>query len=124
MLTGWADGVGWYGYWVVLGIASSIGLGTGLHTFLLFLGPHIARVALFADECGAREFLVHGAGAFQCPSGAAGASAISPTMWDVYRLVMWQSFAWGAGTAIGELPPYFVARAGASVWFHFIPRTE
>ncbi|TKS83643.1 Vacuole membrane protein 1 [Collichthys lucidus] len=44
----------WCAYWVGLGILSSVGLGTGLHTFLLYLG---------------------------------------------------------AGTAIGELPPYFMARA-------------
>ncbi|XP_069366028.1 vacuole membrane protein 1-like isoform X5 [Paralichthys olivaceus] len=44
----------WCAYWVSLGILSSVGLGTGLHTFLLYLG---------------------------------------------------------AGTAIGELPPYFMARA-------------
>lgn len=29
-------------YWIGLGVASSIGLGTGLHTFVLYLGPHIA----------------------------------------------------------------------------------
>ena len=29
-------------YWIILGVASSIGLGTGLHTFVLYLGPHIA----------------------------------------------------------------------------------
>nr|XP_046267783.1 vacuole membrane protein 1-like isoform X5 [Scatophagus argus] len=44
----------WCAYWIGLGILSSVGLGTGLHTFLLYLG---------------------------------------------------------AGTAIGELPPYFMARA-------------
>ncbi|KAM5216050.1 vacuole membrane protein 1 isoform 1-T1 [Hipposideros larvatus] len=43
-----------YAYWIGLGILSSVGLGTGLHTFLLYLG---------------------------------------------------------VGTAIGELPPYFMARA-------------
>lgn len=32
-------------YWVVLGVLSSIGLGSGLHTFVLFLGPHIVRIA-------------------------------------------------------------------------------
>jgi len=25
--------------------------------------------------------------------------------------VKWESFFWGMGTAIGELPPYFVAKA-------------
>jgi len=28
-----------------------------------------------------------------------------------FRLVAFEAFLWGAGTAIGELPPYFVARA-------------
>jgi hypothetical protein len=39
-------------YWIVLGVASSIGLGTGLHTFVLYLGPHIAKVAIIASSCG------------------------------------------------------------------------
>jgi vacuole membrane protein 1 len=43
-------------YWVGLGVISSIGLGTGLHTFLLYLGPHIASVTLAAYECGSLEF--------------------------------------------------------------------
>lgn len=39
-------------YWIILGVASSIGLGTGLHTFVLYLGPHIAKVAMVATNCG------------------------------------------------------------------------
>jgi hypothetical protein len=39
-------------YWVILGVASSIGLGTGLHTFVLYLGPHIAKVAIASTHCG------------------------------------------------------------------------
>ena len=38
-------------WWVLLGIASSVGLGTGLHTFMLYLGPHIAKVTMAANEC-------------------------------------------------------------------------
>jgi len=34
-----------------LGIASSIGLGTGLHTFVLYLGPWIAKVTMVANDC-------------------------------------------------------------------------
>ena len=30
----------WCGWWVGLGILSSVGLGTGLHTFLLYLGTY------------------------------------------------------------------------------------
>lgn len=33
-------------WWVGLGVLSSIGLGTGLHTFVLYLGPYIAKVSL------------------------------------------------------------------------------
>lgn len=39
-------------WWIGLGIASSIGLGTGLHTFVLYLGPHIAKVTMASNECG------------------------------------------------------------------------
>ena len=38
-------------YWILLGIASSVGLGTGLHTFVLYLGPHIAKITLYSYEC-------------------------------------------------------------------------
>jgi hypothetical protein len=37
-------------YWLGLGIASSIGLGTGLHTFLLYLGPFIAQVTIITPQ--------------------------------------------------------------------------
>lgn len=38
--------------------------------------------------------------------------AAAVSLWDIFSKVRWESFAWGAGTALGELPPYFVARAG------------
>merc|ERR1719402_2208338 len=46
----------WCAWWVGLGILSSVGLGTGLHTFLLYLGPHIAAVTMAAYECGTTDF--------------------------------------------------------------------
>nr|GMD87089.1 vacuole membrane protein KMS1 [Ipomoea batatas] len=39
-------------WWVSLGVASSIGLGSGLHTFVLYLGPHIALFTIKAIQCG------------------------------------------------------------------------
>lgn len=39
-----------------IGVLSSVGLGTGLHTFLLYLGPHIAQVTMAAYECGSLNF--------------------------------------------------------------------
>ena len=41
--------------WLVLGIMSSVGLGTGLHTFMLYLGPHIIRVTLLAGAFSMHE---------------------------------------------------------------------
>lgn len=60
----------WCLYWVGLGVLSSVGFGTGLHTFLIYLvihfdsgvvilvlqGPHIARVTLAAYECNSLDF--------------------------------------------------------------------
>ncbi len=40
----------WCLWWVGLGVLSSVGLGTGLHTFILYLGPHIAAVSLYIDS--------------------------------------------------------------------------
>ncbi|XP_046876013.1 vacuole membrane protein 1-like isoform X2 [Hypomesus transpacificus] len=109
----------WCAYWLGLGILSSVGLGTGLHTFLLYLGPHIASVTLAAYECGSVDFpeppypeqIV-------CPlqAGAqeeAGAVAVQGgiTLWTILSKVRLEACMWGAGTAIGELPPYFMARA-------------
>ncbi|KAG7515893.1 vacuole membrane protein 1 [Solea senegalensis] len=37
-------------YWVNLGILSSVGLGTGLHTFLLQQEPYIASVMQFGSS--------------------------------------------------------------------------
>ncbi|KAG0098261.1 Vacuolar membrane protease [Podila epicladia] len=102
------SGLIWYGYWTLLGVASSIGLGTGLHTFILFLGPHIAEVTLAAYKCGNTDFDVRGD--HRSPEEA---TAVSLTLYAIFKAVQWESFFWGLGTALGELPPYFVARAAA-----------
>ena len=43
----------WYTvWWVGLGILSSIGLGTGMHSGLLFLFPHMLKVTVSsANSC-------------------------------------------------------------------------
>ncbi|KAJ3355293.1 Vacuolar membrane protease [Allomyces javanicus] len=100
----------WYGYWILLGVLSSVGLGTGLHTFLLFLGPHIAQVTAAAYACGHVDFDAQSWEPINCtPVPADTLPAI--TLAIVARKVQWEAFCWGLGTAIGELPPYFVARA-------------
>lgn len=34
-----------------------------------------------------------------------------PSLWNIMSKVRFEAFLWGAGTALGELPPYFMARA-------------
>lgn len=100
----------WCAYWIGLGVLSSVGLGTGLHTFLLYLGPHIAAVTLAAYECKTTDFpeppyptdIV-------CPVTIPEKSSVS--IWKIMSKVRLEAIMWGAGTALGELPPYFMARA-------------
>uniref|UniRef100_A0A671UYR9 Vacuole membrane protein 1 n=1 Tax=Sparus aurata TaxID=8175 RepID=A0A671UYR9_SPAAU len=105
----------WCAYWVGLGILSSVGLGTGLHTFLLYLGPHIASVTLAAYECGSVDFPEPPyPDQIVCPQQElVGSAAIhgSISLWTIISKVRLEACMWGAGTAIGELPPYFMARA-------------
>ena len=123
----------WSAYWVGLGVASSIGLGTGLHTFLLYLGPFIAQVTLAAYECGSLKFpeppypddiicpsnsnktMTSGDSTASFSDHATNTMAFvsSISILSIMAKVRLESFMWGAGTAIGELPPYFMARASA-----------
>uniref|UniRef100_A0A3Q0R6J6 Vacuole membrane protein 1 n=1 Tax=Amphilophus citrinellus TaxID=61819 RepID=A0A3Q0R6J6_AMPCI len=99
----------WCAYWLGLGILSSVGLGTGLHTFLLYLGPHIASVTLAAYECGSVDFPEPPyPDQIVCPQQEAPGKV---SLWTIISKVRLEACMWGAGTAIGELPPYFMARA-------------
>ncbi|KAI9228436.1 MAG: hypothetical protein DHS80DRAFT_15610 [Piptocephalis tieghemiana] len=111
----WAESeTTWASWWILLGVASSIGLGTGLHTFVLFLGPFIAEVTVAAYSCGNLDFAVRGGSdAFLCPTSIPVEALTPTTFWGILRKVQWEAFCWGLGTAIGELPPYFMARAAA-----------
>ncbi|MES1908990.1 MAG: hypothetical protein MHM6MM_001812 [Cercozoa sp. M6MM] len=98
----------WTGWWLLLGVLSSIGLGTGMHSGLLFLFPFIAKVCLAATTCGNTDFAVYGDEAFECRNSQEGHW---PGYWAVFFKVAYPAFVWGAGTAIGEIPPYVVSRA-------------
>ncbi|EGT36782.1 CBN-EPG-3 protein [Caenorhabditis brenneri] len=99
----------WWSWWVLLGVLSSIGLGSGLHTFLIYLGPHIAAVTMAAYECQSLDFPEPPyPESIQCPTTK---SNIAVTFWQIVAKVRVESLLWGAGTALGELPPYFMARA-------------
>jgi membrane protein YqaA with SNARE-associated domain len=96
-------------WWIGLGVLSSIGLGTGLHTFVLYLGPWIAQVTLAGTECKSLNFDTYGSNRFLCPDNVP-KDSVGPTYGDIMVMVWFEAFLWGAGTALGELPPYFVAK--------------
>lgn len=118
-------------WWLGLGVASSIGLGSGLHTFVLYLGPHIAFFTLKASECGRVDLksapydtiLLN-----RVPSWIEkdcleigpplyppfmGTERFRTPLHKILPHVQLEAVLWGIGTALGELPPYFVSRAAS-----------
>lgn len=102
------------GWWMILGILSSVGFGTGLHSGLMFLFPHVMQVVTAAEGCGTTEGLISW---YQHPckldcgttSGPKDGSTV--TFFRLFMLCTVQCMLWGIGTAAGELPPYLVSRA-------------
>lgn len=81
----------------------------GLHTFVLYTGPFIAKTTIAAGECNSLNFDTYGGHAFICPDMQSQEDSIS--VYQIFMKVQLAVFLWGAGTAIGEMPPYFVSRA-------------
>ncbi|KAM0925827.1 hypothetical protein ACQ4PT_003971 [Festuca glaucescens] len=114
-------------WWVSLGVASSIGLGSGLHTFVLYLGPHIALFTIKAVQCGrvdlktapydtillkqAPSWLDKKCSEFGSPMYPASDHSVMIPVFDLLPQVQLEAILWGIGTALGELPPYFISRA-------------
>mmetsp|Transcript_15909 Transcript_15909/g.29111 ORF Transcript_15909/g.29111 Transcript_15909/m.29111 type:complete len:396 (+) Transcript_15909:194-1381(+) len=103
-------------WWVGLGVLSSVGLGSGMHSGILFLFPHIFKVVAASKACPSLNFNTRCDVWWQdCPmtctpetAGAGEADFI-----EVVKLIFLTAFLWGAGTAMGEIPPYAVSRAAA-----------
>lgn len=101
----------WCLKWIGLGILSSIGFGFGMHTFVLFLAPHIASVTLAAHSCKSLNFLEPPyPNEIICPNQITNEQV---NFMAILQKVALESFMWGLGTAIGELPPYLAARLRA-----------
>ncbi|KAG8370188.1 hypothetical protein BUALT_Bualt14G0091200 [Buddleja alternifolia] len=113
-------------WWMALGVASSIGLGSGLHTFVLYLGPHIALFTIKAMQCGRVDIKSAPYDTIQLkrvPSWLGKDCAdIGPPLFtsshgvrvplsSILPQVQLEAILWGLGTALGELPPYFISRA-------------
>ncbi|XP_058001068.1 vacuole membrane protein KMS1 isoform X3 [Hevea brasiliensis] len=113
-------------WWIALGVASSIGLGSGLHTFVLYLGPHIALFTIKAMQCGRVDLKSAMYDTIQLKRGPSWldkdchefGDAVFPTshglrvpLSSILPQVQIEAVLWGLGTALGELPPYFISRA-------------
>jgi len=70
-------------YWLGLGILSTIGLGFGFHTGIFFLFPYI--ISTYDDT-------------------------ENPTMFNTILKCLPIIIIWGVGSALGELPPYLLAK--------------
>lgn len=95
-------------YWFCLGVASSIGLGFGLHTGFLFLFPLVVKVAIMSTDC--YDFEIYGDNAFICNHSNMTLIQNKIHILPIYKKIASESFAWAIGTAFGEVPPYLISR--------------
>eukprot|EP01054_Gregarina_sp_Poly1_P000565 Gregarina_sp_Poly_1__564@NODE_1135_length_4981_cov_83_856532_g784_i0_p3_GENE_NODE_1135_length_4981_cov_83_856532_g784_i0NODE_1135_length_4981_cov_83_856532_g784_i0_p3_ORF_typecomplete_len346_score25_84PerC/PF06069_11/13PerC/PF06069_11/29_NODE_1135_length_4981_cov_83_856532_g784_i039094946 len=112
-------------WWVGLGALSSIGLGSGIHTGVLFLFPHIYQVTQTSEVCNSLDFEArNNMWGFRLAPGDTFPCKTTNTEADFdvhvsfFRLLskVWiYAFFWGLGTALGELPPYAASYAAAKV---------
>lgn len=115
-------------WWIALGVASSIGLGSGLHTFVLYLGPHIALFTIKAMQCGRVDLKSAPYDTIQLKRGPSwldkSCEEFGPPLFEsldglrvplssILPQVQIEAILWGVGTALGELPPYFISRAAS-----------
>jgi membrane protein YqaA with SNARE-associated domain len=103
-------------WWLGLGILSSIGLGSGLQSGILFLFPHIIKVSLAATTCKTLDFdsssdmwFQKPESLFKCPSLTSDSAPV--TFFGIWKKVILVCFLQSAGTAIGEIPPYWMTKA-------------
>lgn len=109
---------GWFAlWWFGLGVLSSVGLGSGMHSGILFLFPHIFKVVNAAKQCQDMNYDSHSdmwwqACSMKCESTNPAGAEDAPFMAVLLRVLV-PAMLWGAGTACGEIPPYAVSRAAA-----------
>ena len=110
-----------HSYWFFLGVLSSIGLGTGLHTGVLFLMPFLTQMNDFIYQHYTLDFSLYGKHAFQLQNNSFVdyQTAVCPVDFNLnnqlalqlflkfYSVVFWWSF----GGVVGEIPPYLFSRA-------------
>jgi len=94
-------------YWMMLGVLSSIGLGTGLQTGVLFVFPEI--ISRFNEN--KNNYLLDQGKIVRFNTNATNLSndEIYSLIYQTYFECIWFVIVWGVGTALGELPPYLLA---------------
>jgi hypothetical protein len=115
---------------VIFSFVVCFGLGSGLHTFVLYLGPHIAFFTIKAMQCGRVDLKSAPYDTIQLDRGPSwldkDCSQFGPPLFQseygsqiplsiILIQVQLEAVLWGMGTAIGELPPYFISRAGIMI---------
>ena len=95
-----------YFYWFSLGVLSSIGLGTGLQTGVLFVFPEI--ISRF-NENKRLFFIQQGSLTYSNTEYTLDDTTIYDLIYKTYFDCIMFVLVWGVGTAVGELPPYMLA---------------
>ncbi|RWV79816.1 hypothetical protein GW17_00058995 [Ensete ventricosum] len=119
-----------------IGRLCCISAGSGLHTFVLYLGPHIAFFTIKAMKCGRVDLKTAPYDTIQLKTSPSwlekDCSEFGPSVYpalpgslvrvplsSILPQVQLEAILWGLGTALGELPPYFIARAGNLMHMQF-----
>ena len=92
----------------LLGILSSVGLGNGLPTGVMFLFPHILQVCLTAQLCGTIDFKHFDAiwfrtspDLFKCPVAVNESDVFTPaTFLNVWLIILIPSFIQATGSIL------------------------
>ena len=107
-------------WWLGLGVLSSIGFGSGMHSGLLFLFPHMLKICLAAERCGNLDFdlrtdIWSRNDIFHCePTLNTATGEIAEVGFlQIFLKALPAAILWGAGTAIGEVPPYLLSYQAA-----------
>eukprot|EP00400_MALV-I_sp_L67-5_P000184 gene184-343_t len=99
-------------FWFFLGIVTTIGMGVGFPSGPIFLFPHVFNTVTVGEACGGSlsdvSVLYLDRNHFQCPHAGIEPGEIS--FMEVYWKLAPLFIVWGLGTALGELPPYFLAK--------------
>jgi vacuole membrane protein 1 len=100
----------YYLYWFGLGLLSTIGLGSGIPTGLIFLIPYCLQIKELSLKCNHTNFNLIGNNKLECITY----EHIKPSNNDIFIKILPTIVIWGIGTAFGEIPPFYLAKIAKS----------